>query len=249
MSVALLASAWLLGALGGLHCAAMCGGLLAAIGARDAQRFRALVPAKIIALRHLGYHGGRLFTYALLGAVFGSAGSFTSSVIDLLPYQRAMYGAANVVLLILGFSIVVRGSALMRRVAVLHAFQRAGLTSIASLLPVLGPIVRRDDIYGRVGMGLIWGLMPCAMVYSALPLALMAGGAAQGAAVMLAFGLGTLPNLITLGAAVHGVRRWLSSRTARLSGALLMVGFGLLGIHRVLFATVTLAQGPFCLVP
>lgn len=246
MSLALLTSAWLLGALGGLHCAAMCGGLLAAIGARDAQRSRVLVAAKIIALRQLGYHGGRLFTYALLGAVFGSAGSLTSSVIDLLPYQRAMYGAANVLLLVLGISVVVRNSVFVRRV---HALQRAGLASLAALLPTLGPILRRDDIYGRVGMGLVWGLMPCAMVYSALPLALMSGGAAQGATVMLAFGLGTLPNLVTLGAAVHGLRRWLSSRIARVSGAVLMIGFGLFGIHRVLFATATLAQGPFCLVP
>lgn len=249
MSMALLTSAWLLGALGGLHCAAMCGGLLAAIGARDAQRSRALVSAKTIALRQLGYHGGRLFTYALLGAVFGSAGAFTSSVIDLLPYQRATYGAANVLLLVLGISLVVRHSVFARRVAVLHGLQRAGLTSFAALLPAVAPIVRRDDIYGRVGMGLLWGLMPCAMVYSALPLALMSGGAVQGGTVMLAFGLGTLPNLVTLGAAVHGVRRWLSSRIARVSGALLMMGFGLLGIHRVLFATATLAQGPFCLVP
>jgi sulfite exporter TauE/SafE len=117
------------------------------------------------------------------------------------------------------------------------------------LLRAFGPLLRRDDIYGRAGLGLVWGLMPCAMVYSVLPLALMSGGAWQGAAVMLAFGVGTLPNLMALGAAVNGAGRWLSSRSVRVLGALVMIGFAGVGIHRVLFATDALAQGPFCLVP
>ena len=242
MSLALLASAWLVGALGGLHCAAMCGGLLAAVTARDAAGPRPLLSRTALARRQLGYHAGRLSTYALLGAVFGAAGSLTVSAVALLPFQRSLYIAANVVLLCLGASLVIR-------VPAVHALQRVGVASLAPVLRTFGPILRRDDIYGRAGMGLVWGLMPCAMVYSVLPLALMSGGAWQGAAVMLAFGAGTLPNLIALGAAIDGIRRWLSSRTVRLFGALVLFAFGSVGIHRVLFAGDALAQGPFCLIP
>ena len=52
-------------------------------------------------------------------------------------------------------------------------------------------------------MGMLWGLTPCALVYSVLPLALLAGGALQGALVMLAFGIATLPNLVVAGYALN----------------------------------------------
>jgi len=242
MSVTLVVSAWLVGALGGFHCAAMCGGLLGAIGARDASRAQPLRSATALAFRHACHHAGRLCTYAALGSVFGGAGAAALGFIDLLSIQRALYVAANAVLLGLGASLLFRtpGIAML---------QRLGIASLRPMLSVLQPILRRDDIYGRIGMGLIWGLMPCALVYSVLPLALLAGGAWQGASVMLAFGIGTLPNLLAMGAAMETGRRWLSKRGVRAAGALLMLGFGLLGVSRALFMSGALAQGPFCLVP
>jgi sulfite exporter TauE/SafE len=71
------------------------------------------------------------------------------------------------------------------------------------------------------------------MVYAALPLALVAGGTWQGAIVMLAFGLGTLPNVALIDAAARGMhglaqRHWL--RWVRpLAGAVVVV-FGISGL-------------------
>ncbi|HSD00716.1 MAG TPA: sulfite exporter TauE/SafE family protein [Casimicrobiaceae bacterium] len=242
VSVAVIVSAWLVGTFGGLHCAAMCGGLVAAIGARDAARLQPLRSAKALALRHAGHHAGRLCTYALLGGLFGGAGEAALGLVDVLSVQRALYIAANVVLLALGVS-------LLTRTAGIAVLQRVGVATFAPVLAAVKPILRRDDAYARVAMGLVWGLMPCALVYSVLPLALMSGGWWQGMIVMLAFGAGTLPNLLAMGATLETARRWTSRPGVRAAGTLLIVGFGLLGLARAVFVPEALAQGPFCLVP
>jgi sulfite exporter TauE/SafE len=66
---------------------------------------------------------------------------------------------------------------------------------------------------------------------------------------MLAFGLGTLPNLAATGVLLASIRRWLSRTTLRALAAAWMIAFGSLGIWRLLFVPGALAQGPFCLVP
>jgi sulfite exporter TauE/SafE len=94
---------------------------------------------------------------------------------------------------------------------------------------------------------MVWGLVPCALVYSVLPIALFAGGAYQGALVMLAFGIGTLPNLLAAGWVVSRARAWLDTPIVRYAAASLLAGFAAVGIWRALFGAASLAQGPFCL--
>ena len=78
-----------------------------------------------------------------------------------------------------------------------------------------------------LGLGLVWGWLPCGLVYSALAWSLASGGAMQGGGIMLAFGLGTLPALIAMGSA----SRWLKQltrmpRVRQVAGALILA-FGL----------------------
>jgi sulfite exporter TauE/SafE len=242
VSVGLLVSAWLVGALGGAHGLAMCGGFVGAIGARDAQVARPLLPARVVALRQAGYHVGRIATYALLGAAFGAAGATILHGIDVPVLQRTLYAAANVRRLALGLSLVVR-------VPVAAPLQRAGAAAFVPLLRAAQPLLRRPGALGRVTLGLTWGMMPCALVYGVLPLALLAGGAWQGALVMLAFGAGTVPHLLAAGLVLSRAQRLLSARTVRAIAAAAMIAFALLGIWRALALPGVLAQGPFCIVP
>jgi hypothetical protein len=108
VSIGLLVSAWLIGAVGGLHCIAMCGGLLGAISARDAAHVGVLHPVRTLAVRQLTYHAGRLVTYALLGSLSGALGAGALGIVDLVPMQRAIYVLANVFLLVLGVTLVLR---------------------------------------------------------------------------------------------------------------------------------------------
>ncbi len=76
--------------------------------------------------------------------------------------------------------------------------------------------------------GMVWGWLPCGLVYSMLIMALSAGGALEGGLVMLAFGLGTLPNLLLMGTFVFFFTRLARNNLVRkVAGGLVMVmGFG-----------------------
>lgn len=239
MSIGVLAAAVLAGALGGAHCIAMCGGFVAALAARDARHGVPLLPARTIAIGHAYYHVGRILTYAILGGGLGAAGGIAFLASAAAPIQRAAYIAGNIFLLALGATFVIRVPAVV-------GLQRAGMRFFAPALRALAPLARAPRAGGRLAMGLVWGLMPCALVYAVLPLALLAGGPLQGAAVMLAFGLGTLPNVLAGGVLVSRLRRRGHGAAIRLAGAFIIIAFGLFGLVRALLAPGALPL-PFCL--
>lgn len=240
MPAALLLSALLAGLVGGLHCAAMCGGFVAATSARDGAQ--ALVRARTLLVRQLAYHTGRIGSYALLGALFGAAGAATVGVVDVRPLQQALYVAANLLLALLALAIATRATAM-------PWLARAGMSVFARVLPAACPYVRGSGPASRVAFGLLWGLVPCTLVYSVLPLALFAGGAWQGATVMLAFGLGTIPHLAGIGFLLQRARRLVQAPAARAAVAALLAAFALAGLYRALYLPESLGQGPFCLIP
>jgi uncharacterized protein len=244
MGVSVLISAWLVGALGGLHCLAMCGGFIAATSARDAgvAAPTPLLPAATVLRREAAYHGGRIATYTLLGAAFGTAGVVAMNAAALAPLQRTFYFVANLFLVLLGLSLVGRSW----RIPLL---QSAGSRMFGAILPAVKPFLHQPGMTGRVVLGLVWGLVPCALVYSVLPLALFAGGPVQGAAVMLAFGIGTTPNLLALGMLVRRGRGILDAKALRCAAAAILIAFGVLGLWRVHAADGALTQGPFCIGP
>ena len=247
MASSAIISAGLVGLLGGVHCLAMCGGFVAAAAIRDAGGKGAgtgtpLLPARSLAWRQLEYQIGRVAAYALLGAAFGAAGAAALRVADLIPVQRALYVVANGFLLLLAVNLFTRSAALA-------GLQRAGARAFGVVLPLLQPLLRKPQQMGRIALGIVWGFVPCALVYSMLPLALFAGGPVEGALVMLAFGLGTLPNLVAANVLIAHAQRLRGSGAGRFAVAGLLAAFGTFGIYRALYDPGALAQGPFCLIP
>ena len=215
-------AAFMLSLLGGLHCAGMCGGFVSAL---QINRPRDVAAGRLAA----GYHVGRISSYALAGALVGALGGALYAA-DVLPVQ--------IVLLVIGsLMLLAIGASLFGRSAWLKRLEPIGL----GIWRLIAPLARR--VYPpRSGAqallaGLVWGWIPCGMVYAALPLALVAGGPWQGAAVMLAFGLGTLPNMLAVdvavtklggarpGGALAGVQAWIKP----VAGAVIIV-FGLSGL-------------------
>ena len=241
MALSVLISAWLVGALGGFHCLSMCGGFVAATAARDGG-VSPLLPRSVIIRRQIGYHAGRVFTYTLLGAAFGAGGSAVLRAADLLTWQRGMYLFANLLLLALGLRLALnlQGDGWL---------QRAGARTFGAALPIFRPLLRQPGVRGRIALGLLWGLVPCALIYSVLPLAMFSGGPWQGATVMLAFGLGTLPNLAAAGMLFERTRPLFERTILRLGAGALLAAFAFTGMYRVLYVPGALAAGPFCWVP
>jgi len=178
-----LVGAFALALLGGLHCAGMCGGFVIALHGVTPQRRDAIGFA-------LAYHAGRLASYATAGALVGLLGAqmYASRV---LPVQIG--------LLVLGAAMLLAiAASLWQRPAALNRLGRLGSGFWRLVQPLAQGRFPPKSLAGALAIGLAWGWIPCGMVYAALPLALVAGGALNGALVMLAFGLGTVPNLTAL---------------------------------------------------
>lgn len=236
MSAALIA-ALLAGLLGGLHCATMCGAWIA-LGDTAAVP---LLPARRLVQLKAATQAGRLATYTVLGAALGAAGG-AAFALSWAPVQRLLYLAANAMLLLLALSL-----AFDRKPYAI--VERSGLLVFRRFAPALGRLVGAPAVAPRFAMGMLWALTPCALVYGVLPLALFAGGPAEGAMVMLAFGLGTLPNVVAAGYALSRLRGLLRRDRARTAAACIVVAFAAAGLYRALFEFDPLHGGPFCLVP
>ena len=242
MALSALIGAFLAGAFGGVHCVAMCGGFATALAGRSGASTAGVVPlhsARSLVWRQLPHNAGRILTYAILGATAGGAGEALLAVSTGFPVQRVLYAAANLFLLALAVAIAAR-------LNLYGALQTAGHALFGGVLPAVRPLVRADSPAARVALGMVWGLVPCALIYGVLPVALFAGGALEGAAVMAAFGLGTLPNLLAAGYLASRARGLRDARAARLAAAALIAGFAVVGLWRAAMPG-ALPQSPFCL--
>jgi sulfite exporter TauE/SafE len=233
MSVGSLAAIFMIGLLGSVHCAGMCGGIVGAFSVAPVRRFPVPVittrPAPATALvRVLAYNSGRIASYATAGALAGGLAGGARALTHMAAIETAGYWLANLMLVALGLYLMDawRGLARLEQLG-RHLWQRIE-PATARLLPL-------DSPQKLLALGALWGWLPCGMVYSVLLTAMLSGSAAGGASVMLAFGLGTLPMLLSLGLAGAPLRSWIGRRPVRLACGLVVLGFGVLGLVRAWF--------------
>lgn len=205
-------TAFILGFVGSLHCAAMCGPLALAVPVVGKTK------SSLIATR-LIFNGGRIATYCALGLVFGILGR----TLSLAGFQQWL-------------SIVV-GSAILLALV----FSRRAESSFLAVKPVLwlkqkfSTFLQRRGYPARFVLGALNGLLPCGLVYVAAAGAVATGGVSRGTEYMLVFGLGTLPMM--LGIAVCGtgfkrigrlpVRNLIPGSVAVMATLLILRGLGL----------------------
>lgn len=247
----LAASAFLVGLLGGVHCVAMCGGIVGALNLhrRRDDPLRVDVGGAAVAgigsmssqaPIHIAYSAGRVASYALAGAVAGGVGGTAALLEAVLPAQIVLAVLANATLVLLGLYLAGLGRAI------------AGLERIgARLWQRIAPLGRRflpaDTVPRALGVGALWGWLPCGLVYSVLALALVSGSASRGALVMLAFGLGTVPNLLAAGMAVGALRATLARPGVRLAAGLAVAALGIVGALRTPGLVERIRDGIACL--
>ena len=232
LQLALYGSLFLTGLAGSLHCLAMCGPLLLAFfGADTVAEGTATAGwsgARRRALDSLAYHGGRIWTYALLGLFAGWAGSRLRLGAAILGWQRPL--AVVAALTILGAGLAALGVIPGVR---LGLSLPAGCLGTLSRWPWLAALVRARRPLGRLLLGAVMGLLPCGLVYAVLVLVMTLPSPLASALGMVAFGAGTLPALTALVAGGGALPAWLRARSPRLAAALL-VGVGLFALLRSL---------------
>jgi uncharacterized protein len=224
-------SLFLAGLLGGLHCVGMCGGLFGALSASGDQSVKQLRTA---------LHVGRVLSYGVLGVVVGSLGGMTAMFEKFMPIQIGFYVFANMFLLLVSCYLLGWSKPMAR----VEAWGGKLWRFISPLTRALIPLRTRER---ALLIGLLWGFMPCGLVYGALAMALLSRSAIEGGAMMVMFGLGTLPNLLAAGALarrIHG--RGLNAAWRIASGAL-VGGFGVYGLAHATQLDRHIRAGLLCL--
>lgn len=207
---------FLLGLVTGFHCIGMCGGFVVSYAAAEARAGRPVVAA------HLSFAVAKTLSYTAIGALFGALGA----VIAFTPILRGVAGVAA------GLFLIVFGLNMLGLFKPLRRF-RLGLP---------GPLQRWvfREAQGRhrpFVIGLLNGLMiACGPLQAMYVMAAGTGSAAEGAKMLFAFGLGTLPVMLAFGVVASLLSSALTHRLLRASGVIL-VALGAVMINRGLILT------------
>jgi len=203
-----------LGLLSSVHCAGMCGGIVVAFSGTQP-----VLPMKELFRKQIAFNAGRVSTYAALGALAGALGSLGALAGEALSVQTALYVLANLTLVLVGVHLAGFGGPLAR-------LEALGASLWRRLQPLASRLLPGGTLPRAYAAGLLWGMLPCGLVYGALALSIFLGGAADGALGMLAFGAGTLPALMAAGLAAARARSWLGRRPVRVAAGGLVLAFG-----------------------
>lgn len=175
----MLWSAFIMGLLGSLHCAGMCGPIALAIPGKEQS------PAAM-GMRSVAYNLGRTSTYAAMGIVFGLLGAS----VRLAGFQSGLSLATGILILVLAFFTLDFEKKLL---------QIPFLTRFYGMVQIrLGKLLKKKGVQGAFGIGILNGFLPCGLVYAAIFGAISTGNAWQGGAYMALFGLGTIPLMFSI---------------------------------------------------
>lgn len=208
-------AAFVIGLMGAGHCLGMCGGVAAALtlgmpGQQQTSRWPYL----------LCYNTGRLISYGIAGAIIGGA---FAGIASLSGYSTALVSLrlfAAIMMILLALYIGQWWQGLTRIERVGQSLWRYISPTAKSLLPLKSPTA-------ALPFGMLWGWLPCGLVYSTLSWAAVSGSAVSGAGVMLAFGLGTLPAMIAVGTMAHQLQNLLKNLYFKRASALMLLIYGL----------------------
>jgi sulfite exporter TauE/SafE len=210
-------AAFMIGLLGSSHCIGMCGGIVSALGAgvEDGP----VSNSKPLTGFHLSYNSGRIFSYLLIGLLAGFIGS--GMVKFGSPFMARILAASFMIALGLYLANWWRGLALL---------ERWGYRIWRHIQPVSKRLLPVRNYRQAFLLGMIWGWLPCGLVYAVLVWALTTGDPINAAILMTGFGLGTLPALLLVGKLSQDFARWFRSAKFRTTSGLIIMVFGFIAL-------------------
>jgi sulfite exporter TauE/SafE len=213
----ILISVFLMGLLGGAHCLGMCGGVVGMLTAGLGPEIRS--NPKKVALFHLNYNIGRILSYILMGLVFGLLGAILAQTLQMSLFDKVLRVFSGVLMIMVGLYIGGWSSSI-------QILEKIGVKFWAVLQPLTKRFLPVKDLKSAFFTGLLWGGIPCGLVYGALSFAIVSGSAAQGGLIMLVFGLGTLPSLLLMASVSTQLTHLTQKPWVRKTSGLLIIGLG-----------------------
>ena len=208
-------AAIMVGLLGSSHCLGMCGGIVAALNMGIAGDLSS--KSRALFVYQLGYNGGRITSYLLVGLLAGSMGAGLAKL-GISPVAGKLVAAAFMIALGLYLANWWRGLAVLEKLGsrLWRHIQPLG----KRLFPIQTPL-------HAYLLGLLWGWLPCGLVYAVVAWSLTTTSAYDGALLMLGFGLGTLPAMMIAGNLFGHFKDWVKSPMVRTTAGLMIIAFGL----------------------
>jgi sulfite exporter TauE/SafE len=209
-----LLAAVLTGLLSSTHCLGMCGGIAGSFGLSTGG-----APARTLGFSLL-FNGGRVLSYTIAGAIVGAAGLWTGKAL-------ALGDAAALLRVLTGLILVGVGLQLTFNWQGLRHLERFGGGLWRRLQPVTRKLLPVRSPRAALALGLLWGWLPCGLVYTMLLAAATLADPVDSALLMLAYGAGTLPAMVTAATAAQTLRKLVRHPVVRKAGGILLLGFGI----------------------
>lgn len=207
-------TAIILGLLGGAHCIGMCGGIMSALSLSMTEH----KPAGGRFTLLLSYNLGRIFSYAVAGFLVGTLGWFLGGFSH--ETHLAIRWLAGLMLIAMGLYLSGWWLGLTRLEQTGQHLWRHIQPKASALLPITTPP-------RALLVGMLWGWLPCGLVYSTLIWAASSANAWHASLLMLFFGLGTMPVLLATGLLAGQLKNILQHRGVRAAAGVLVMLFGL----------------------
>jgi sulfite exporter TauE/SafE len=192
--------------------------------------------------RVIAYNAGRIGSYSMAGAIAGGIVGSASTLVNVSAIQLVGLWLANLMLVALGLYLMDAWRGLTQ-------LEKGGQMLWRHIQPLLKHFLPLDNSFKMLAAGALWGWLPCGMVYSMLMTAMLSGSASSGALVMLAFGLGTLPTLFTIGVFGMRMKSCMQRPLVRQISGVVVLGFGLLGLLRATNGLPASWMDTLCITP
>ena len=210
-----LATLFMIGLAGSSHCIGMCGGIATGLGFAG----RGAGGVSLV----LAYNLGRIASYAVAGALVAGLGYWGSSYLSLAPVLRAV---AGVILILMALYLAGWWPVLVH-------LEKAGARVWQYIRPLGARFMPVTGAGQALALGMVWGWLPCGLVYTALAYAAAQGHPLDGALAMAAFGLGTAPAMVAGGVFSRSLVRFVQARAVRVVMAVVMLAVGLWTLYAV----------------
>lgn len=257
LTLPLILAAASAGLIGGLHCIGMCGALSVMLSKQNKQNQQNQSANNIIPIipvtseitqkkpsstKHIFLlHAGRLSTYMIIGAIFGSLGAASYGFQNKFPIHHFWFVIGNAALILLGLHLLgVTWSQFIPNF-ISNIFNKL-LTSISKLI---SPKAEKIAQYPFL-TGMAWGALPCGLLFGIAPFAIFSGAAWSGALLMLIFGLSALPHLLLSQSLIVLVKKNPLAKFFKIIISLLLIAVGSFGFW---FANMNAMPDFLCIIP
>lgn len=206
-----------MGLAGSVHCVGMCGGIATLLGSQIKTGDKQTV--KLFSF-HLLYNVGRLFSYIIAGALIAILGGWIS-------IAGESFNLPDISRFLIGLLTLMFAAYLLGWTVFLLPMEKLGRLLWVFIEPIAQKFLPVRTPAQAFILGMLWGWLPCGMVYVALSWSATAAEPLEGGLLMAAFGLGTMPAMMGLGVAGTYFNKMLRNTFIKKSAGILVLAYGL----------------------